>query len=171
MVSDTLNGLYLMLVLVFRMLRYCRMSGNVISLRARKNLRPIHVLKKCLVRNDKYVHYSTYRGRLSHVRITGKMTIMSRLFECCNIIRLAEGQHLCWLGMNWCCNWLHYYNNPFSERIPVLPVQVNGHKWWGNGEVINKGVKLQHKPDLVRCRDELGEKRIKCQYRAIFVIK
>ena len=55
MVSDTLNGLYLMLVLVFRMLRYCRMSGNVISLRARKNLRPIHVLKKRLVRNDKYV--------------------------------------------------------------------------------------------------------------------
>ena len=33
-----------MLVLVFRMLRYCRMSGNVIRRRALRNLRPIQVL-------------------------------------------------------------------------------------------------------------------------------
>ena len=35
---------HLMLVLVLRMLRYWRISGNVISLRALKNLNPIQVL-------------------------------------------------------------------------------------------------------------------------------
>ena len=35
-----------MLVLVLRMLRYWRMSGTVISLRARRNLSPIQVLAK-----------------------------------------------------------------------------------------------------------------------------
>ena len=36
---------YLMLVLVFRMLRYWRMSGKVIRRRALRNLRPIQVLE------------------------------------------------------------------------------------------------------------------------------
>ena len=68
MVPDTFPGLYLMLVLVLRMLRYCRMSGNVISLRARRNLRPIHVLKKAVSKKQKI----TNTGK---VRTTGKMTM------------------------------------------------------------------------------------------------
>ena len=42
----------LMLVLVFRILRYWRMSGTVISLRALRNLRPIHVLSRYMETNE-----------------------------------------------------------------------------------------------------------------------
>ena len=44
-----------MLVLVFKMLRYCRISGKVIRRRALKNLRPIHVLWRRNVLFDKRI--------------------------------------------------------------------------------------------------------------------
>ena len=150
MVPDTFPRLYLMLVLVLRMLRYCRMSGNVISLRARRNLRPIHVLKKAVSKKQKI----TNTGK---VRTTGKMTmnvIVIRLDWRKGCVRCK----ICWLGMNWCCSGLHYYNITFPYWRTRLPVQVNGHKWGGNGEVIYEGVELQHEPELVRCCDELGRK-------------
>ncbi len=37
------------------------------------------------------------------------------------------------------------------------PVKVDGHKGWWNGEVVDKGVELQHEPELVAGSDESNE--------------
>ena len=41
-------------------------------------------------------------------------------------------------------------------------VKVDGDKWRGNGEIVNKGVKLHHEPELVRGSNELNKVNMNC---------
>ena len=51
-----------MLVLVLRILRYCKISGNVISRSALRNLRPIQVLQSDQIRKGEKVPLEAATG-------------------------------------------------------------------------------------------------------------
>ena len=54
-------------------------------------------------------------------------------------------------------------HQPHGSQEPQAypgPVKVDGDKGGGNGEVIHKGVKLQHEPELVRGSDKLRREEI-----------
>ena len=54
-----------------------------------------------------------------------------------------------------CVQW-HIFERA-TKDWPTYPgtVQIYGYKRWRDGEVVDKGVKLQHEPELVRGSDEL----------------
>ena len=155
-----------MLVLVLRMLRYCRMSGNVISRRALRNLRPIQVLTKQIRTNRKdfscrydILWYLFFFHSLICVKLYVDVDIIIYVWS-----KYTNGFALALIGLMLYNITLHY-----NITLTELPVQVNGHKWGRNGEVINEGVELQHEPELVRGSDKLREKRGKD--RTLFLIK
>ena len=45
-----------------------------------------------------------------------------------------------------------WYINKYTYPVSV---EVNWHKWWWDGEVINKWIEFQHEPKLIRSSNEL----------------
>ena len=139
---------YLMLVLVFRMLRYWRMSGKVIRRSALRNLRPIQVLEGRIM-NSLVLLIHKIKSSVCSLRSLNKLSIAGKTD--------FPPDHYKIFSEIPCVTKLI---SKSTKKWMKIPVQINRYKWRWDGEVVHKGVEFQHEPKLVRGSDELKDRYI-----------
>ena len=128
---------------VLRMLRYCRMSGTVIRRRARRNRSPV-------LKEEKEGYFLSY---FSSQYSVVKLLNFKKIF--CGSHKSMSMKEMTSKVLHDVCTISTNIQDSYSHTYPGS-VEVNGHKRRWDGEVIDEGVDLEHEPELVRGRNELG---------------